>query len=117
MGRWFVNKYSLPTSHDCFTAKSWGEWVTEMYGDLYLERDQTKQLRQDVGARGFAGKDAIKEMQRLDAEIFRLNKALGDGPDGEAIDPLAQTVDAKMSRGEDVGDLNALLPKGYTVRP
>lgn len=111
-----MRKYKLPTSHACFVDRSYAEWVDEMYADLYIEREQAIFAQGDVKNSGLKSEAFTAEVRRLNAEVDRLNQALGDRGEQDTLDPLADAFEDRMAQGESDLNLDALLPKGYVAR-
>lgn len=86
-----------------------------MYADLYIERDQALYARDHAADNGLTGQAFTAEMRRLNAEVDRLNKALGEREPQKQVDVLADTVEDQMARGESDVDLSVLLPKNYKL--
>lgn len=115
--RWFVRKYGLPTTHEAYTAQSDGEWLEELYADLYAEQKQVLYNLEHLSASGAAPKEQEAERRKLTADLQRIATALGEAAPGVVCDPVLDDIEARMARGETDIDLSALLPKGWKPPP
>lgn len=109
-----MRKYQLPTTHPCFTAASEGEWLEEMYGDLYSDQEQALYALKKLDESGLPPKAQEAERRRLHDELQRLSEALGEAMPVRLADTVLDDIETRMARGETDIDLNALLPKGWT---
>lgn len=117
MKRWFVRKYRLPVTHDAYTSLPEGEWLEEMYADLYAEKEQAVYSLKSLTESGLPAKAQEAERRRLHAEVARLASLLDEPMPSVMSDPVIDDIEARMARGETDIDLSALLPKGWKPPP
>lgn len=115
--RWFTRKYGLPATHTAYTCLSEGEWLEELYADLYADQEQALYALQNLGSSGASPKEQEAERRKLNADLARIAAGLGEAAPASASDPLLDDIEARMARGETDIDLSALMPKGWKPPP
>jgi hypothetical protein len=101
LGRWFEDKYKLPAHHTLYLSHSEAEHMVEQYSDVFVQREETQAMLEQVQKARGGDIDAQKarnaQRQSLIGRLNALNAAL-DEPSYDD-DPLLSQWDKDLEEG------------------